>query len=273
MASRTLVGTLFLLGLSQSAAAQIVDHRHVDGVTALPQSVMDAVGQQRWFFTHASVGGNMVQGLSDLNTASSTRYQLVTSGVSYLDAEMRAEDPPASPAPGTVYESDRGNPGWADKLTIFDNSVRISGWRAPAVDAAINKMCFIDQDAVAADYVASMAALQSSYPGTAFIYTTMPLTDTEDWDNVLRNQYNAAVRSHCAASGRLLFDIADMEAWDPSGVPHTFQYAGQTYQKLYSGYTDDGGHLDATGRQRIAQGWYAVAAALASDTIFTDGFE
>ena len=275
MASRTVVCTLFLLGLGRAATAQIVDHRHVEGVTALPQSVMNAVGQQRWFFTHASVGANMVQGMNDLNTADSTRYQLVTSGVTYLDAEMRADDPPATPAAGTIYESDRGNPGWAAKLTIFDNSVQISGWRAPTVDVVMNKMCFVDQDAVAADYIASMAALQSSYPRTAFVYTTMPLRIEEDVDNFLRNQYNAAVRSHCAAGGWLLFDIADMEAWDPTGVQHTFQYLGRTYQKLYAGYTDptDGGHLDAAGQERIAHGWYAMAAVLATDPIFANGFE
>ncbi len=55
---------LALALLAPAAAAQIVDHRHVDGVTALPQAVMDAVGQQRWLFTHASVGGNMVAGLT-----------------------------------------------------------------------------------------------------------------------------------------------------------------------------------------------------------------
>ena len=273
MASRTVVCTLLLLGLGRAATAQIVDHRHVGGVTVLPQSVMNAIGQQRWFFTHASVGANMVQGMNDLNAANSTRYQLVTTWVDYLDTQMRADVPPATPTAGTIYESDRGNPGWADKLTIFDNSVQISGWRAPTVDAVMNKMCFIDQDAGAADYIASMTALQSSYPRTAFVYTTMPLRIEEDLDNVLRNQYNAAVRSHCAGGGWLLFDIADVEAWDPTGVQHTFQDGGQTYQKLYAGYSDDGGHLDATGQQRIAQGWYAMAAVLATDPIFANGFE
>ncbi len=273
MARRTAFWTLVLAGFSSVAPAQIVDHRHVAGVASLPQSVMDAIGQQRWFFTHASVGANMVQGMNDLNATDSTRYQLVTSWVNYLDTEMRAEDPPASPAPGTIYEADRSNPGWADKLTIFDNSVRISGWRTPAVDAVMNKMCFIDQDAVAADYIAAMTALRASFPGTAVVYTTMPLMNTEDADNVLRNQYNAAVRSHCASGGCLLFDIADMEAHDPTGIQHTFLSGGQAYQKLYAGYTDDGGHLDTAGQQRIALGWYAMAAVLATDPIFSDGFQ
>ncbi len=246
------------------AAAQVIDHRHVDAVTSLPQATLDAVGQQRWFFTHASVGGNLVDGLNDLHAANATRYQLVTEWVGYDDAQMLPDPPPASPSAGTVYECQRGNPGWADKLQIFDNSLRLAGWRSAAVDVVMDKLCFIDQDAVAADYLASMTALQSSFPDSVLVYTTMPLTTGEDAENVLRNQYNAEVRAHANAGRGLLFDVADIEAHTPAGVQQTFQYGGQTWQKLYAGYTDDGGHLDASGRQRVAQGWYAVAAFIAS---------
>ncbi len=126
----------------------------------------------------------------------------------------------------------------------------------------MDKLCYIDQGANAATYINMMMALEAACPGTVFVYMTMPLMTSEDSNNVLRNQYNAAVRSHCAANNRLLYDLADMEAHDPAGVPYTFTYGGQTYQKLYSGYTSDGGHLNTTGRQRIAMGWYAVAAQL-----------
>ncbi len=250
--------------LTPAAAGQVVDHRHVDAVTALPQATMDAIGQQRWFFTHASVGGNLLAGLDDLHAASPARYQLVSSWVGYDDVQMQADPPPASPAPGTVYECDRGNPGWADKLQIFDNSLRQAGWRGAAVDVVMDKLCFIDQDALAADTLASLTALRSSFPDSVIVSTTMPLTTGEDADNVLRNQYNAELRAHANAGFSLLFDVADIEAHTPAGVQQTFQYGGQTWQKLYAGYTDDGGHLDTVGRQRVAQGWYAVAAAIAA---------
>jgi len=150
----------------------------------------------------------------------------------------------------------------------------LAGWRLAAVDVVMNKMCFIDQAASAATYLASMDALAASYPATVFVYTTMPLTVDEDADNVLRNLYNRAVRLHCAASGALLYDLADMEAHDPAGGEHTFLSGGQTYQKLYAGYTSDGGHLDTDlGHRRLAQGWYAAAATLAPCRAFADGFE
>lgn len=268
-----LAATLVGLALCVPASGQIVDHTAVDGVASLPQAVMDEIGQQRWLFTHASVGSNMVDGLADLHGSNPARYQLVTEWVGYDDGLQQAAPPPDPTAPGTVYECPRGNPGWSAKLAIFDSSVRTAGWRQPSVDVAMDKLCYVDEDADPAAYAATMSALEAAFPATVFVYVTMPLTTGEDSANVQRNDYNDAVRAHCASGGGLLFDLADMEAHDPGGVEHTFQLGGFTYQKLYDGYTDDGGHLDVAGRQRIALGWYAVAAVLAGDPIFSDGFE
>ncbi|MCE5314414.1 MAG: hypothetical protein ABFD49_11765 [Armatimonadota bacterium] len=248
-----------VLVIATAGQCQIIGHSEVDLVDKLPQSVMDSVGHQKWFFTHASVGGNMISGMTDLHNQDATRYQLTVSSVSY--SNMQASDPPSSAALGCIYECNRGNPGWSSKFTIFDNSVRLAGWCYPNVDFCMDKLCYIDQDASADDYISSMSALEALSPTTIFVYTTMPLMTSSDSSNVLRNQYNEAVRTYCSTNKKLLLDIADIEAYDPNGVEQTFQYNSATWQKLYSGYTSDGGHLNSTGRQRVAKGWYAVAAA------------
>lgn len=262
MSRSSFVMCVLTLLLTVPTTAQIVDHADVDAVETLPLEVMNAVGEQRWLFNHASVGGNMVSGLNDLHAADAERYQLVTVSVSYLSAEQRAADPPTPTIEGTVYDCQRGNPGWSAKYTIFDNSVRVSGWSFEATDVAMDKLCYIDQNADAQTYITMMTALEDDFPDTTFVYTTMPLTTSEDAANILRNTYNDAVRGHCSGDGCLVYDIADMEAHDPTGAEHTFDSGGGTYQKLYAGYTSDGGHLNVAGRQRIAKGWYAVAAAL-----------
>ncbi len=267
------VATLFVLAVAGPSGAQVVDHRHLAAVASFPPSVVDEIGSQRWLFTHASVGGNMVEGLADLHALDATHYPLVTQNVGFDAGLNRAEAPPATTLPGTVYECPRGNPAWSEKVAIFDSSVRLAGWHLPQVDAAMDKYCYIDPEADAATTTAAMAALRAAYPTTAIVYTTMPLTTGEDAENVQRNQYNQAVRVHCASTGAVLYDLADMEAYDPSGVAQTFLSGGQTYQKLYAGYTDDGGHLNVTGRRRIATGWYAVAAVLAQHPIFWSGFD
>lgn len=244
---------------SSANAGTIIGHNDVAGVAALPQATMDAIGRQRWLFTHASVGGNIIEGLADLHTASPGRYRLVTDTAGDGSSVY---SPPATTVPGTIYDANRGNPGWSEKFAIFDSAVRTSGWHAPKVDMIMNKLCFIDQDANPTNYIASMTALERDYPGTVLVYTTMPLMDNEDADNCLRNDYNNVVRAHCQTNQGVLLDIADIESHDPAGNPITFTNQGKVYQKLNSNYSSDGGHLNTAGEQRVALGWYAAAATL-----------
>jgi hypothetical protein len=236
--------------------AVVINHSSVDGVASYPQTTMDAIGDQTWLFTHASVGWNMLSGMDALHSSNPTRYQLSTTSIATNGNQ--AADAPASLTDGTIYGCDRGNPGWSSKITIFDNSVRNAGWNK--ADIVMDKFCYIDQNAVATTYLNTISALETAYPNTVVVYTTMPLTTGEDSDNVLRNQYNTAVRNYCVANNKLLFDIADIEAYTPTGTQMTFISDGQTYQKLYSSYSTDGGHLNATGSERLALGWYATAA-------------
>jgi lysophospholipase L1-like esterase len=111
-------------------------------------------------------------------------------------------------------------------------------------------------------YLDTMSALEEAYPGTVFVYTTMPLTTDADADNELRNAYNARVRAYCQAGDKFLFDVADIEAWDPSGNRQTYSWNGQSCDLLYAGYAIDNGHLNATGEAALAKGWYAMAARI-----------
>jgi len=255
--------TVIMCWCALYGSAVIVDHTFVDGVASYPQALMDAVGTQRWFFSHASVGGNMRAGLDALHSSNTSRYQWVTASVTYNSGELRAANPPVPTLAGRVYCCSRGNPGWSSKLIIFSNSVAFSGWHVPAADAVMDKLCYIDQTANPSNYLALMSALEAAYPATRLVYITMPLMTGTDADNALRNAYNRCVRQHCADYGKLLFDLADIEAHDTNGTEQTFVYAGVTNQRLWSAYSDDGGHLNALGQQRAALGWYATGAQIA----------
>lgn len=250
--TRYLLLVLAILPLAvATTSAEIIDHTSIADVASLPQSTMDAIGQQKWMFTHASVGANIVDGMSSLHSTNPTRYQLE------IAAGTTSSPNPTEPA--TVYQIDRGNPGWSAKFSTFQSLVT-NYWHSPAVNFAMDKLCYIDQGASSTAYLSMMASLEAAYPDTTFVYTTMPLTTDEDSNNILRNNYNYDVRKACAAYGGLLFDIADIEAHDLNGTAITFSSDGKTYQKLYSGYKSDGGHLNSAGSQRVALGWYATAA-------------
>jgi lysophospholipase L1-like esterase len=68
-------------------------------------------------------------------------------------------------------------------------------------------------------------------------------------DNVKRNMFNDKVRAHFKDT---LFDLAAIESRIDDTKKATFRVNGKAYDLLYHAYTDDGGHLNSTGRQVVA---------------------
>jgi hypothetical protein len=221
--------------------------------TNYPASVVEKAASLKWYFAHASVGANMVDGLMDLGKKDGKAYPYST--------VFSDKAPPTETKPGTVYEHNRGNPGWQAKFDQFASCVS-NGWHYPKVNIAMNKLCYIDQTASFKYYIRSMTNLEAAFPNTVFVYMTMPLMTETDTDNYLRNGFNDNVRQWTKQNGRVLFDIADIEAHDPNGAPVTFSSRNRTCQRLCDAYTTDGGHLNDAGRQLVARGFYALAAAL-----------
>ena len=261
---RRLLLLLFLACLAVPPAfALTIGHDDVDRLASLPQSALDQVATQRWLFAHASVGSNILDGLSTLHDADPTRFPVIAV---WSGNGTTIFAPPATTTPGTIYDANRGNPGWLQKIDQFDAAVRDLGWRYPKVDVAMDKLCFIDDSAEPGPYLASMAALEQDFPDTRFIYVTRPLTTAAGPGvaNIGAFEYNTAVRQHCSANNRLLFDLADIESHDPAGNAVTFTVNGVTYERLYDGYASDIGHLNTYGSVRMAMAWYAAAAAVAA---------
>ena len=255
---------ILLSGLPPAPAAGIVvGYTNVAAVAGYPQATMNRIGQFRWYFAHASVGVNMMEGIADLHAANAAFYP-------FTSTSDTNDYPPAATANGLIYENDRGNPGWQAKFDAFTNSIGC-GWRDPKVNLVLDKLCFIDPDADVNYYIDSMTNLEARFPETLFVYATMPITTDADGDNDLRNTYNNALRGWVASHNRVLFDVADIEAHNTNGALSTFVYAGRTNQQMYAGNTSDGGHLSVLGRQQVAKGFYAVCCALLNSDRDGDG--
>ena len=59
-----------------------------------------------------------------------------------------------------------------------------------------------------------------------------------------------------------MFDLAAYESTGPDGGRAGVMRDGQAIPALAPGWTDDGGHLNAAGRQRIAEQFLAFLAHL-----------
>lgn len=261
-----------------------VGHAEAAAATNLAPEVIAKIGRLRWFFTHASVGGNLITGMNVLHQGNPSRYPLaiynydgqngdgdyhgaVATAGSEGGADYRASGQPSSTSNGVIYECLRGNPDWANKLTCFSNSLLQSGWRFPRVNVAMDKFCWIDPYADPDDYCAMMSDLEGRFPQTLIVYMTIPLTtETAGSENDNRNAFNRTVRAYCIENGKWLLDIADLEAWTTNGMQQTYIGGGVTNQLMYSGYAVDAGggdyHLNAAGRRQAALGWYGLAGAL-----------
>ena len=152
---------------------------------------MNQIGQLRWFFAHASVGANLVEGITNLHGSNPSFYQIYTNGAADTDPYITSYPPPANTTNGILYEYMRGNYGWQAKVDSFQTYVS-NGWRFPKVNLALNKFCWIDQAADWTYYVNSLSNLEAAFPETIFVYMTMPLTTTnyDTANNYYRNAFN-----------------------------------------------------------------------------------
>ena len=203
----------------------IIDHQYTD-ISAIPDSALSAAVDMRIMVRHASVGENINDGLNDIYN-SNNKYDR-----SNWDFQ------------------NRGNPGWEAKI---DDLVTQTAAQLEDFDVFTMKFCYIDYEASWTEYRDQMEQLEADYPDKVFIWWTMPIT--EGYSS--HDTFNASVRSYCQANDKILFDIADIECHDPSGVKQT---DSSGYETLYSDYTDDGGHLNETGREQVASAfWYMMA--------------
>jgi hypothetical protein len=273
--------------VSQAQPVTIV-YSNCVATASYSQTLMNQIGQLKWYFAHASVGDCIMAGVTNLYLSNTSFYQ--------LRSTVASSSPPGTTQAGVIYQDARGNPvyygDYQVKLDLFQTAVN-NGWHYPAVNIALTKLCFIDiwypasSNTVVAllnSYISTITNLEAAYPQTLFVYATMPLTTTNYRYTTLdtgaptlywRSVYNDSLRAWCGANGRVLFDIADIEAHDSSGNPCTFTYNSRVCQQLWSGYNvgcdqycseaGDSAHPTNPGAESLmAQGFYALAAATVS---------
>jgi len=239
----------------------------------LARDLAEASTRTVWF-AHQSVGANVIEGLAGLAARTGAPLRLV-------------EGPPdVAGAPGTwahAYVGENGAP--RSKLDAFVRSLDEAG-RGP--DVALLKLCYVDfhegtdPAALLEAYRTALAGLQIRHPRTTFVHVTVPLTAPDRWPRALakrllgregsaarnarRERYNALLRD--AYAGREpLFDLAALEARCPDGIPATEPWRGREVPALCPAYTDDGGHLNAAGRERAARALLAIVAAVPAPTL------
>ena len=224
----------------------------------------------RIYFGHQSVGGNVIEGLRDLNAA-------------HGDAPLRmVRTRDRSPVPSALVEFTIGENGQPEsKMKDFAAALDQIGDTTPAI--AIFKYCYLDitprtnVDLLFATHRKAVNEMRVRHPNMTFVQVTAPLTRLESGPgylvkrllgkpttrdaNAKRNRFNAMLREEYA--GEPLFDLAKVESTRPDGSRAFFRNGGEVVYTLASELTDDGGHLNAAGR-RAAAAEFAVVISQAA---------
>ena len=213
---RALVGLAVLFGAVTTAAAQaiIVDHTcaRLDPVPA--EAVQRARETLHIAYGHSSHGSQIVQGMQAL--------------VAFMDAKK------ADPFPDNAFAFNHGGAGGALDLrdrpfsgaTDLGNPNR-TAWSAatrsylaahPETNVIVWSWCgqVAGSEADIDAYLAQMSALERDFPAVRFVYMTGHLAGTGVAGKV--NVRNNQIRAYCRDNGKILYDFADIESYDPDGL-------------------------------------------------------
>ncbi|NMO21187.1 hypothetical protein HPC49_10555 [Pyxidicoccus fallax] len=234
---------------------------------------LEKLSQQRIFFGHQSVGGNILDGVRQVAPALPV---------------VEVKSPTETVAPGTLAHARVGeNMKPESKLADFER--RVDGGIAKGADVAFFKFCYIDFSgttdarALFEKYRATMDGLKARHPGTTFAHVTVPLTTVQRgakawmkelmgrpvWgtlENVQRETFNRLLRQTYGGKAPL-FDLAAFESTGPEGLAETYELNGEEWPAMSPAYTDDGSHLNATGQVRIAREFLAFLSTLPAPAV------
>jgi lysophospholipase L1-like esterase len=238
-----------------------------DSIPAAWSRLADA----RIYFGHQSVGTNIIEGLRDLSAAHSD---------SPLRIVRSREHSSGSPALIEFTIGENGRP--ESKMKDFAATLEQIEDSAPAI--AIFKYCYLDitpETDVKRLFTTHRQALdemRARHPNLTFVHVTSPLTRLESGSRVLakrllgkpttrdanakRNRFNAMLREQYA--GEPIFDLAKVESTRPDGSRSFFNNGAEVVYTLAPELTDDGGHLNTTGRRAAAREFAAVIGRIAA---------
>lgn len=223
------------------------------------KSELESAEKVRFFFSHHSVGANLLEGARSISSAVGGDLKIASFG-----------DGAAAAGPGWIEAVGGENGDPKGKVDYFANALRDPAFKP---DLALMKFCYIDFDrdtdvnAVFDHYRDALIALKKARPDVRFAHATVPLRVTptgikssimrtfgrdvgQDVANAKRAEYNRRLMETFA--GDPIFDLSKAESTRPDGSRETFQFHGKEYYALVPAYSSDGGHLNELGKRVIA---------------------
>ncbi len=244
------------------------DKVQYDSFKDVPASAWKKLTQKKIYFGHQSVGYNIIDGIKGLIKENQNIKLNIVERLDLADIKVG------------YFAHSRIGKNVDPKSKIDDFSSLMNSKIGGNVDIASYKFCYVDIHTqtdlgkIFNEYKNNMARLSNKYPGTTFIHFTVPLTAEPSglksvvkkakgvvkmmlgridmYDNTVKMKFNELLRNEYEGK-EPFFDIAKIESTRPDGTRSYYKKNGNIYYSLVPEYTDDGGHLNESGRRIVAE--------------------
>jgi hypothetical protein len=215
-------------------AAVIIDHTSINQFDQIPDNYISTAANTRLFIRHASVGTQLGYNQSD-------------SGLNMLQSQNSKYNRRNWDFQG------RGNEGWQWKINDFALAAEEN---AATTDVMMTKLCFIDDDVDAQSFIRQISQIEAQYPTKKIVWWTIPIM-TEG--SVGRDSFNRQIREYVQANNKILFDVADIESHNASGVSLK---DNSGLEVMDASISSDGGHFNDEGKLRMAKAFWVMMAKI-----------
>jgi hypothetical protein len=190
-------------GMGQAQEAVIIDHR-CTSLDAIPQTWVDSAKSALHIgYGHTSHGSQITSGMKALAAHfSDGRFSWShTGGTGQLH----------------LFEGDGYGDGWLDHDCGYggwDEETREYLQAHPQCNVVMWSWCGqVNGVDLESHYLTPMSQLEAQYPSVTFVYMTGHLEGLGPAGSLFRA--NQTIREYCSANGKVLFDFADIEKFDP----------------------------------------------------------
>ncbi|MCU0304061.1 MAG: hypothetical protein MUC56_08400 [Thermoanaerobaculales bacterium] len=202
------------VGAAGADAQVLIDHRSTD-TGAIPEPwIAAATHQLHVAYDHTSHGSQLISGMEAIASYPpfGDRFRWSDDGSAGLDLDDEG-------IPCQVPDLSQGD--WIDEHGVTPWVTCTRAFLDAAANRHVNVVmwswCSINGHD-AQRYVDNMELLVAEYPAVRFVFMTGHAEgEGEDMTPGGVHFNNQLIRRHCRDHGRILFDFADIEAWNPDG--------------------------------------------------------
>ncbi len=213
-----LVAAALLAAVGSSAQGLIVGHEATDLGQVPAAWIAQAKALFRIGYGHTSHGSQLVTGLETIAATLGAPYDYTASGWGLVPGRF-LNDYWGNDG-GAADLGHHGDLAWRDATVEMlnrpgnDRNLVIWSWCGGVSD---------NTPAGIAVYLQAMSDLEVMFPAVRFVYMTGHLDGSGVAGNL--NRMNDLIRQYCRAQGKILFDFADIESYDPDGREFLSRFA------------------------------------------------